>query len=221
MTKQKKTETVLEVFKKWNLDHLDWRTIRVDLPTCSEEEEKINLKKIQRLLKKMKSKIWVFGHEKTTKDHYHIVFGSKIVISEYKYNNLVKDVLGVSKNEFAKSGVRTTVYRSIQYSIKDGMYWSKGLPKDFIENIYQQSTKKYNKDEFAEALINIENSFYQKEITLDEFSCLYGEIRSKFGQRPDRKTISLYLKTHYFKRFPKKRDDFYLGIASDIKNGLI
>lgn len=168
------------------------------------KKTKENVKQITEFLKRMGSTYWVFGFENASSEHFHLVYNYTTELSNHKLNKLINEVLDISGAGFQKSKVKTTAYRSIQYAIKDGDYMFDGFPQSFIDKIYVQSTKKFKKVEFQEALNEIEKKYYQDEYKrFKHFALAYNNLRLQYGQKPNANSQLAYLRFHKQKKNPK------------------
>ncbi len=196
-------------------DQLNWLTIRID--------NHPNLEKMKEFAQELGSSKWLVGHEyKSSRvEHSHIIIGVKDKITDYRKKKLVKDFFNVEKTEFSSSWVRTTVHRTLCYSIKDGDFLSEGFARDYLVKAILQSTKKFKKDAFSEALKGIEDMYYQDIVTLREFTRLYLDLKIKqYGQRPNEKSEIAYLNTHQYKKDVDFADEYseYIFFGLKVKN---
>lgn len=153
---------------------------------------------------------YVLGIEKVPKLHYHIVIKSDDPKSYGSQNNKlttqIKNLFDVNKSQFSTSSVRTTVRKSIMYSIKECEYRYKGISEEDISNIQTQSTLKYKKQEFSDKLEQLENQFYDDKITLEQFNDRYRYLKIvQYGQNPNMQSETRYIVKHYIR---KSKDAF-------------
>ncbi len=192
---------------------LNWMTVRIT-------DKKIKLKKLKKFAKQVNAVKWVCGYEISHKEvkHSHLVLGIHADMSDYDWKKAIKSAFRVEGNQgFSKSRVRTSQYRAIQYCIKDGDYESEGFDKEILTKIKVQSTKKFQKDEFKEALTSLETKYYIEDMSFREFSQRYYAIRIMYGQKPNRNSITNYLLYHYHKVDPQAGDKFIDNIVQRIK----
>ncbi len=199
------------------IDHHVWHTFRVN-------DANITLKKMSDFAKELEAPLWVVGHELSQKKvlHSHIVVGMKRSKTDYKMDKEIKNHFDIEKGAYSKSQVRSTIYRAIQYSVKDGDYQkSKKFPKQLLDAIYAASTKKYQKDEFAALLYTTECEYYNGKLSLKTFARKFGRIRLQYGQKPNKTSMKRYMEYHMFKNNLELSDDYMDVIIQEIKSDLI
>ncbi len=203
---------IIEIFD----ESLHWMTIRLT-------SQDVSYNKLQAFAKLVGATKWVIGHELSHKnvEHSHLVLAVPVDFSDYDWKKYIRETFCLKGNSgFTKSRVRTTQYRAIQYVLKDGKYRSKGMDKDKLKKMYVQSTKKFNKIEFKEALTVIENNYYQKG-GFSNFARAYYRLRISYGQKPNYNSISNYLLFHYHKKSPEQGDRYIDTIADSIQFELV
>lgn len=151
--------------------------------------------------------IYVLGIERVPKLHYHIVVGTDSSdvygVQNKKLKQRIKNLFSLSgsKGEFSTSSVRTTIRKSIMYSIKDCEYFSKGLKQVYVQAISIQSTKKFKRKEFSDKIQKLEDDFYDDKITIEEFNSKYRHMKIiEYGQTPNPVLESKYIAKHYMKK---------------------
>lgn len=169
---------------------LVWMTIRIS--------GEVLLKDMEAFAKEMNSVKWVIGHEVSQKlvRHSHMVIAVEEDFTDYIWKDKIRKHFKVSHQEFSKSRVRSSHWRAIQYCIKDGEYLFKGFSIETMLKIKKQSTKKFNRVDFGEAMIKNENLFYQGNIHFREFGRNFHKIKLQFGQRPNSRSATSYLEFH-------------------------
>lgn len=177
-------------------ESLDWMTLRLT-------GQEFTFVKMKSFATKVKATKWVIGHEVSGKKikHSHMVLGCTEDMSDHNWKKAINDELGLTGNsQFSKSRVRTSSHRAIQYCIKDGKYESLGFSKETLAKLYKQSTKKFDRKDFVEALTECENLYYTDKNTFREFAKQIHRLRISYGQNPNRNSQRNYLTFHYHKK---------------------
>ncbi len=198
------------------IDNHVWHTFRVN-------DADVTLKKMSLFAEKLEAPLWVVGHETSQKKvvHSHIVVGMKRSKTDYHMDKAIKSYFAIEKGAYSKSQVKSTIYRSIQYTVKDGDYLkSFSFPQKLLDAIYTQSTKKYQKDEFAALLYTGECEFYNGKVSMKTFARNYGRLRIRYGQKPNKTSIKRYIQYHMFKNNLEDSDDYMDVIVQEIKSDL-
>lgn len=189
-----------------------WRVVRIDGNKSTTQES---------ILSFLDSfPIYVLGIETVPKLHYHMVVGSDTSDPFGKQNNKLKTKikklfnLTGTKGQFSTSHVRTTLRKSITYSIKDCTYFYKGLKDEYIKACSLQSTTKFKRKEFSDKIQKLEDSYYDGTIDLDQFNKQYRYIKIiEYGQTPNPVLESKYIAKHYMK---KNKDSFNTYCATGL-----
>lgn len=193
-------------------EHLHWLTIRVDCHPTLDQMTKFSLG--------LGAKKWLVGHEYKSSDvaHSHMVVGLTEKLTDYTKKNKIKEFFKIEKSAFSSSWVRTTVHRALCYSLKDDDFKQKGFDSDYLCKAILQSTKKFKKEEFRDALNELETLYYQDVILLREFTSMYLDIKIKqYGQRPNERSEVAYLNTHHYKKDIDFAKDYSAYIFSKLK----
>lgn len=171
-----------------------WLTLRLD---CHPTEDQVSKTK-----EYFKTHHLIYGNEqkKDGTPHTHIVFSYSKTISPHKIRTHINKVYDLHGPEFTTSKVRTSIYKSIQYCVKDQDVTSENFPDKWVSNIMVQSTKKYDKDDFKQNLEIIENRFYQDTYDQAQFAFAFVSLRNQYGQKPNDNSITNYLKFHLIKK---------------------
>ncbi len=206
-----------QLLTDYAINHYIWHTFRVN-------DAEITLKKMADFAKEFEAPLWVVGHELSQKKvlHSHVVLGMKRSKSDYKMDKAIKTAFDIEKGAYSKSQVKSTIYRAIQYTVKDGDYKrSKTFPKKLLKAIYTASTRKYQKDEFAALLYTLECEFYNGKLSMKTFARKYGRMRLQYGQKPNKVSMKRYIQYHMFKNQLEDSDDFMDVLVQEIKSDLI
>ncbi len=216
-TKHILNPTMEELLVQHALNGYNWHTFRIN-------DSNITLEKMSGFAESINAPRWVVGHEISMKKvkHSHIVVGMTKSLTDYKLDNAIKSYFDIVKGHYSKSTVRTTMYRAIQYSIKDGDYkMDPRFPKDLIKNIYRESTKKFFREEFVDKLTQFEHLYYNGKISYKNFGKQYNDLRLQYGQKPNRNSQTSYLNYHLQKNDPEAADEWIYAIINEIKSNLI
>lgn len=179
-----------------------WRVVRIDVPGKLEDH-------LDDLIEWLNGyDQYVLGIERHPKLHLHIVIGHSEDFAGAQNGKLktrVKNVFEVSKSEFSTSSVRTSIRKSIMYSLKDlEEYYYKGFTEAFVTACRTQSTKKFKKQEFADALQRIEDGYYDDKYDEEDLINKFVELKIKYGQKPNPRAEETWYMRHYLKKNPSK-----------------
>lgn len=171
----------------------------------------------------LNAKKYIYGYEKSKKGvlHSHVVVCLPELWTNHKMNKAIKSIFDVEKTEFSKSKVRTSVYRAIQYCVKDGEYYSYKFDESWLKNVAKQATKKFDREEFKEKMFKNEQEYYQDEVDFHQFMRKFGKIRDEFGQKPMYNSAKTYGSLHLFHKDDDSRDAYYDNISNDILQSCI
>lgn len=210
-TVKKVEKDLVEMFDKT----LTWHTFRIDKTIDAKEMKEF-------VLEEFDSKKWLVGHEKKSsgQEHSHIILSTaNAALSDYKMNKIIRDRFDVSKSQFSKSQVRTTVHRAVCYTVKDGDYESSGFDTEYLKKAKVQSTKKFKKDEYKEALIELETQYYQNHINFHTFCDEFINLKIVvYGQRINRKSEITWLVTHRIRKDPSEMSKYKKDTAQACDN---
>lgn len=201
--------------------NLVWRVVRINQP------EGVSKETIQTLLKfslgtyrKMEDpdgvsiqniRQLVIGHETVPHNHFHIVIGCYRDIYGVQNNilkRIIKEQFKVEGSEFSVSSVRSTVRKTIMYTIKDCDYVQEGFDEEWIRNVQIQSSKKFKRKEFATEMENNENKYYEGKITESQFRENYLKIKDSYNQKANMNAEMKYLITHMKRKDPTVREQY-------------
>lgn len=176
---------------------LYWHTLRVD--------KHLTLSQMKEFVKEFSSNKWLCGHEYKSNEektkHSHIVYSTQLILTDYKINKLVHEHFNVKGTQFGKSQVRTTVHRALCYALKDGSYIQVGFDEKYLAKAKTQSTKKFKKDEFKDALVELETLYYQGTVNFQTFVDEFIDLKIIcYGQRINKKSETTYLVTHRIRK---------------------
>jgi len=190
-----------------------WHTLRVD--------KHLTIKDMEEFVKEFDTVKWLVGHELKGDQtpHSHMIYSSKKVFSDYAHNKIIREHFDVSKNQFGKSQVRTSVHRALCYAIKDGSYLNKGFDQKYLDKAKLQSTKKFKKEEFKEALIELETIYYQDTINFQTFVDEFIELKViDYGQRINKSSETKYLVTHRIRKDKDERTKYKKELHQSCEN---
>lgn len=176
----------------------NWRVVRIDA-NSENESQYDNLKEWLDTFSK-----YVLGIERVPKLHYHIVLYSDKPLDVFgaqsnKLKTCIKNLFDVQASQFSTSSVRSSVRKAIMYSVKELECIHKGIEN--IEDLKTQSSLKFKKKEYSEKLEELENQFYDKKLTLEEFSEKFRYMKIiQYNQTPNPPVENKYIAKHAMRR---------------------
>lgn len=192
-----------------------WITLR-----CNDE---INLKDFLRSETHLKK--WIYGKEVGARLHFHVVLGYDLKEEFGSQNKILRlrcsKVFGDGNAYFSLSGVRTTAARAIMYAVKDKNIKHFGFDEILLNRLVRASSKKLDKLLFQEALNLIVEDYMlsdEAQYPLWKFIDNFTNLKLDYNQKYDVRTIEMYSKTVYARKYRHHTVKVSKDIALNIEN---
>lgn len=206
-------KTIEQTLTDQMLESKNWITLRLDTHITQEQMAK--------LAEFFSSDTYIGGAElksTTNQPHTHIVLKYGVEQTPYKIRKFIRETWELQKSQFSQSHVKSTIYKAIQYTIKDGKYFHKNVSIDWLRKVHKQSTKKYSKEDFKNEIHKLETQFYQDILTERQFAKHYNRLRLQYGQKPNETSQINYLMFHIMKKDQGKADEYAINVLEKAKN---